>query len=130
MNKLLQTEGKRLSSSPYERYIIASAENNVPYKMIATRLAEELYKHGKLDSPEPVSVTSHEAGPLLQVFVVSTSISHLLDAYVGLRLLKYRITAQNALINPKRVHELGWTPTGPTLAETFADDVMIALEDA
>ena len=75
MQKLLETEGKKLTSNPYERYIIASAENNVPYKMIATRMAEELYKHGKLDSPEPVSVTSREAGPLLQVCVVSVSVS-------------------------------------------------------
>lgn len=92
-------------------------------------MAEELYKHGKLDSPEPISVASREAGPLLQVYVPRQFYLRGTQTYVAPSPIS-RITAQNAIINPKRAHELGWTPTSPTLAETFADDIMIALEDA
>ena len=85
VQKLLGAAGQQLSSSPYERYIIASAENRVPYKTVATRLAQELYKHGRLDDPEPVSVSSREAGPLLQVYVFHLILLRKMIAYAGPR---------------------------------------------
>ena len=62
--QLIGARGERLLSSPYERYVIASRPEQVTYRTLATLLAKELYKLGKVDSPEPKSVSASKAGPL------------------------------------------------------------------
>ena len=43
------------TSSPYTRYVIATAERPVPFKDIASALGQALKELGELDDPTPIS---------------------------------------------------------------------------
>ncbi|KIP03940.1 hypothetical protein PHLGIDRAFT_15544 [Phlebiopsis gigantea 11061_1 CR5-6] len=99
--RLIDADGKKLAGSPYERYVIATRQ----WLEIRTWLgifAAELYKLGKLDSPEMISIPYAEASPM------------------GALLL-----AQNAPCRVGRAYSLGWKTSSdyPTLYETLPDDV-------
>lgn len=61
--RLIDADGKKLAGSPYERYVIATRQ----WLEIRTWLgifAAELYKLGKVDSPEMISIPYAEASPM------------------------------------------------------------------
>ena len=62
--RLLEAKGKRLSSSPYERYVIAGRQFT-ELRKLTVWMASELYKLGMVDSPEPASIPYSEAGPIV-----------------------------------------------------------------
>lgn len=62
--QLVEVNGKKLASSPYQRYFIPHREF-LEMKTLFAFLAAELYKHGKLDSPEVSSIKYEEANPML-----------------------------------------------------------------
>lgn len=53
----------RPTSSPYSRYFIADARI-YGMKSIATEVARILHQSGKMESPEAVSISFEDAGPL------------------------------------------------------------------
>ena len=59
--RLVDANGKKLATSPYERYVIASREDLESRRWLGA-MAAELYKLGKVDSPEAVSISYSEAG--------------------------------------------------------------------
>lgn len=61
--RLVDADGKKLASSPYERYVIAGREVIESRTWIGA-MAAELFKLGKVDSPEAVGIPYGEASPL------------------------------------------------------------------
>ncbi|KIP03939.1 hypothetical protein PHLGIDRAFT_121145 [Phlebiopsis gigantea 11061_1 CR5-6] len=103
--RLVEANGKKLLTSPYERYVIAGRQFT-EMRQVAAWMAAELFKLGKVDSPEAVSIPLSKAGPIATV-----------------------MTSQSALYRIGRAYTLGWKIISdcPTLQETLADDLRVTV---
>jgi len=104
--KLTSADQTQIPANPYERYVIANAEDTTLIELV-TALAKILHKLGKIEQSEPVHVKKEDVQGMMGIMLgISTK------------------------CRTGRAYTLGWEPHRGTLAQTLEEDVEVTLKES